>query len=75
VPTRGTRQLYGATVAELGRALQLYRAAEITAGARKPAPPACVCDCGRRIRVAPSVLDAGPITCGICGADFAPEEQ
>lgn len=28
------------------------------------------CDCGRRIRVAASVLAAGPITCGRCGSDF-----
>ena len=25
---------------------------------------------GRRIRVAESVLSAGPITCGVCGTDF-----
>jgi len=29
------------------------------------------CGCGRRIRVAESVLSAGPITCGLCGSDFA----
>jgi hypothetical protein len=32
------------------------------------------CECGRRIRVAESVLSAGPITCGICGTDFEPAE-
>jgi hypothetical protein len=37
-------------------------------------PPSCVCGCGRRIRVAPSVLAAGPITCGLYGAEFAPDE-
>jgi hypothetical protein len=30
----------------------------------------CRCDCGRRIRVAPSVLEAGSISCGTCGSDF-----
>jgi hypothetical protein len=30
----------------------------------------CSCDPPRRIRVAPSVLDAGPVLCGICGAEF-----
>jgi hypothetical protein len=30
-----------------------------------------VCACGRRIRIAPSVLIAGPVTCGLCGAEFA----
>jgi hypothetical protein len=31
---------------------------------------ACVCGCGRRIRVAPSVLELGPIACGVCGSEF-----
>jgi hypothetical protein len=30
----------------------------------------CICECGRRIRVAPSVLAAGDITCGLCGTGF-----
>jgi hypothetical protein len=33
---------------------------------------ACTCDCGRRIRVAPTVLEAGAITCALCGAAFTP---
>jgi len=33
------------------------------------------CGCGRRIRVAESVLSAGPITCGLCGSDFEAGEQ
>lgn len=28
------------------------------------------CECGRRIRIAPTVYATGPITCGVCGADF-----
>ena len=28
------------------------------------------CACGRRIRIAPSVLAAGAITCGVCAGDF-----
>lgn len=53
----------------------MHRAAEVTSGqgAKTKAPP-CVCDCGRRIRVAPTVLAAGPITCGICGTDFTPDD-
>ena len=37
---------------------------------------AAVCECGRRIRVAVSVLEAGPVTCGLCGSGFeaAPPE-
>jgi hypothetical protein len=64
-------------IAELGRALRLHRSVEITDGGRtkKPSPPPCVCECGRRIRVSPTVLAAGPITCGVCGSDFLPEER
>jgi hypothetical protein len=29
------------------------------------------CACGRRIRIAPTVYATGPITCGVCGGDFA----
>ncbi len=32
----------------------------------------CRCECGRRISVAPAVRALGPITCSICGTDFAP---
>lgn len=28
------------------------------------------CDCGRRIRVAASILETGPITCGLCDSEF-----
>lgn len=71
----GTREVYAEAVEQLGRALRLHRTAEI-AGAKpkKPTPPPCVCGCGRRIRVSPTVLAAGPITCGVCGSDFQPAQ-
>jgi len=71
-----TREEYADTIAMLGDALRLFRSVEITGTKTGKAnnPPACVCDCGRRIRVAPSVMAAGPITCGICGADFQPDQ-
>jgi hypothetical protein len=31
---------------------------------------AAVCGCGRRMRMAPSVLAAGPVLCGLCGTEF-----
>jgi len=69
--TRGT---YADTIAALAVALRLYRAVELPGdGASKPSPPPCVCECGRRIRVAPSVLALGPISCGVCGAEFVAE--
>jgi len=31
---------------------------------------AAMCGCGRRMRMAPSVLAAGPVLCGLCGHEF-----
>lgn len=73
-----TRAGYATALAQLGAALRLHRSAEAGEGGttgKKKSPPPCVCDCGRRIRVAPAVLAAGPITCGACGSDFAPEDE
>jgi len=74
--TETTRTEYADTIAMLGDALRLFRSIEITDSrtGKSSNPPACLCDCGRRIRVAASVLAAGPITCGICGADFQPDQ-
>jgi len=61
-------------IAELGRVLRLHRAVEVAGGKeKKPSPPTCVCGCARKIRVAPTVFAAGPITCGVCGTDFVPD--
>ena len=69
-----TCEQYTEVIAELGRVLRLHRSVEIAGGKdKKPSPPPCVCECGRKIRVAPTVLAAGPITCGVCGTDFAPD--
>lgn len=35
---------------------------------------AAMCSCGRKIRASLAVLAAGPILCGICGAQFLPED-
>jgi hypothetical protein len=70
-----TREAYADTIAELGVALRLIRAVEVTGGGKKskPTPPA-VCGCGRKIRVSKTVLAAGPILCGACGTEFATTE-
>ena len=34
----------------------------------------CSCGCGRRIRVARSVLELAPILCAGCGQPFDPED-
>jgi len=69
-----TREQYAEVIAELGRVLRLHRSVEIGGGKeKKPSPPPCVCECGRKIRVSPTVLAAGPITCGVCGTEFTTE--
>lgn len=67
-----TCETYAEVIGELGRALRMHRSVEITGGGwvKRSTPPSCVCACGRRIRVSPSVLAAGPITCGVCGTGF-----
>jgi hypothetical protein len=40
------------------------------AGGAKGSSPPAVCGCGRRMRMAPSTLAAGPVVCGLCGSEF-----
>ena len=40
---------------------------------RRATPPAAVCGCGRRMRMAPRVLKLGPVYCGLCNAPFTSE--
>lgn len=42
-------------------------------GPTKPGPAACAC--GRRMRMAPSVLAQGPVLCGLCGQEFSTERR
>jgi hypothetical protein len=59
-------------------ALVLWRHAEqaSTAGpGRSRNALACSCACGRRIRVARSVLELAPILCAGCGQPFEPEDD
>ena len=68
-----TAALYRAELRRLDEALVAWRHAEGDGrGGRKNNNNgvAARCGCDRRIRVAESVLEAGPITCGLCGTDF-----
>lgn len=68
-----TAALYRTEVRRLDDALVAYRHADSNdrgGRANNNNGAAARCECGRRIRVAESVLTAGPITCGLCGSDF-----
>lgn len=43
----------------------------------KSGPPAAECGCepGRKLRMAPSVLERGPVICGLCGSEFTVTRQ
>ena len=73
-----TAALYRAELRRLDDALVAYRHAELGNGrggrASNNNGVSARCGCDRRIRVAESVLAAGPITCGLCGDDFEPGE-
>jgi hypothetical protein len=82
-PSPETRRGYRPTVERLQRALKAYSAATETDTGRSFRGPAArhgssgggvrvkaVCDCGRNVRVVPSVLAQAPIMCGACGKQF-----
>jgi hypothetical protein len=73
-----TAARYVEVLAELGAALVLWRRAEQATPAvsgRSRNALACTCGCGRRIRVARSVLELAPILCGACAQPFEPEDD
>jgi hypothetical protein len=73
-----TAARYAEVQAELGAALVLWRRAEQAApvglGHSRNAL-ACSCGCGRRIRVARSVLELAPILCAACTQPFEPDDD
>lgn len=73
-----TAAVYVAELAALAEAITAYRSAEATGPgtttSRNNPPATCGCEPARRIRVARSVLAAGPIVCGVCEAEFTVDE-
>jgi hypothetical protein len=78
-----TRRRYRPTAERLQRALNAHLAATSGETSRSFRGPAArhgssgggvrvkaVCDCGRNVRVVPSVLAQAPIVCGACGTPF-----
>jgi len=73
-----TATTYREVLDHLGTTLSAYRHPELASSASVRSSNnalACVCACPRRIRVTRSVLDLGPITCGICDTDFEPDDE
>jgi hypothetical protein len=73
-----TAASYADQLAELTAALVLWRRTELAAPAepgRARSTLACACACGRRLRVARSVLEVAPILCGACATAFAPDDH
>jgi hypothetical protein len=73
-----TAARYAKVLAELAEALVLWRRAEQTSTVgtgRSRNALACSCACGRRIRVARSVLELAPILCGAYAQPFDPEDD
>lgn len=81
--TPETRRRYRTTTERLQRALKAYSAATENDTGRSFRGPAArhgssgggvrvkaVCECGRNVRVVPSVLAQAPIMCGACGKQF-----
>ena len=73
-----TAAVYVVELAGLAEAITAYRSAEATGPgtttSRNNPPATCGCEPARRIRVARSVLAAGPIVCGVCEAEFTVDE-
>jgi hypothetical protein len=69
---------YKAIIGRLGEALGAFRHPEPVGVAKgrtnnnNPIP--CECSCPRKIRIAATVLDEGPVGCGICRTWFLPED-
>lgn len=72
-----TAKAYRKELNRLTKALQAYRHPEpIHIKQRTNANNgfACTCECGRKIRVSRSVLQAGSILCALCDGPFQPDE-
>ena len=63
---------YRGVLNDLSKPLAMYRHPELAGTGRRNSnnPISCTCGCPRRIRVALTVLELGPITCGVCGNEF-----
>jgi hypothetical protein len=68
---RIARQVEAQTVAGAGQGQGAEGSGAEPGGNRSRTSALAQCGCGRRLRMAPTVLAAGPVLCGLCGAEFA----
>lgn len=71
-----TAAAYASEIRRLDTAITAHRRAEATGpggSTRSNNGKAAECSCGRKIRASLTVLDAGPIICGLCGSEFTAE--
>lgn len=76
--TEAADRRYARAIAVLEAAITGYRRSEQSGGPARGGGrnlAACVCRCGRRLRMARSVLAAGPVICGVCDTPFLPEGE
>lgn len=73
--TDPTAQLYRTELAAIERALVAFRHPEARRGPTQKNKNGTIarCGCGRQFRITVSVLEAGPILCGVCGEPFESE--
>ena len=75
---RIARQLEGRAVGQSEGQGEGQEVDESSAGAertRSRTSALAQCPCGRKLRMAPTVLAAGPVLCGLCEAEFAGEPR
>lgn len=76
--TEDAAATYAEAITALDRAIRGYRRSAESSGSAGGGGrnlAACVCECGRRLRMARSVLAAGPVICGVCSTQFVPEGE
>ncbi|OKJ47372.1 hypothetical protein AMK25_01685 [Micromonospora sp. TSRI0369] len=73
-----TRARYRAVITDLTEALRFYRHPEPTGEGKQRTNNnngvSCECECPRKLRIAVTAFEEGPIVCAVCAAAFLPED-
>ena len=73
-----TRARYRAVITDLTEALRFYRHPEPTGEGKQRTNNnngvSCECECPRKLRIAVTAFEEGPIVCAVCSAAFLPED-